>query len=70
MAPLTEVQLTVADELVMDEELRPEGVPQPALGGVQPSEEVRLAREPPVENSACIRDFCPAVNMFMQASSV
>jgi hypothetical protein len=54
----------------MDDELRPDGVPQVVLGGVHPNEVVRETLDPPVVNNACILDFCPAVNIFMQASSV
>ena len=60
----------VADELVTDDEARPVGVPHELEGGVQPSDEVMDTRVPPTPNRACILVFCPAVNMFIQPSSV
>ena len=55
---------------MMDDEDNPEGVPHEVLGGVHPVEVVSETRAPPAENRACMRDFCPAVNIFIQASSV
>ena len=53
----------------MDDVVSPEGTPHvPPVGGVHPRDVSNPVREELMD--AFIRDACPVVNMFMQASSV
>lgn len=69
VAPETAAQFNVADEVVILVVERPEGVPQlTGFGGTQPREVNNPEREAVM--AAFIRDDCPAVKRFIQASSV
>ena len=60
----------VADEVVMEEEANPKGIPHvpPPDGGTQPNEDCSDALVP--FKAAVMRDACPVENIFIQASSL